>query len=219
MKWIGRLLLFFFLSTILVAVAYKWVPVYLTPLMLLRAYEYKDDDDFHTHHTWVSYEEIPTNLVKAVISSEDGNFMHHNGIDYKAIEQAQIDNRTRKHPRGASTISQQTAKNVFLWPESSWLRKGMEVYFTFLIETIWGKKRIMEVYLNSIEMGKGIYGVEAVAEYHFNTTSSELSRSQCALIAASLPNPIKFNSAEPSNYMQKRKRWILKEMKFVNTIP
>ena len=169
------------------------------------------------HHHWVPLDEIAPSLSLAVMASEDANFLKHNGFDYKAIEHAAM--RNMKHPEkrklGASTISQQTAKNVFLWPGRSWVRKGFEVYFTVLIELMWSKERIMEVYLNSIEMGDGIYGADAVAEYHFNTTADKLTKAQCALIAASLPNPRRFNSAKPSGYMLKRQSRILHEMKFV----
>ena len=154
------------------------------------------------------------------MASEDAHFLEHHGFDFKAIEHAAM--RNMKHPEkqkmGASTISQQTAKNVFLWPGRSWTRKGFEVYFTTLIEVMWSKERIMEVYLNSIEMGDGIYGADAVAEQHFNTTAKELTREQCALIAATLPNPRRFNSANPSNYMKKRQKRILHEMKYVKPL-
>ena len=172
------------------------------------------------HHHWVPLEEISPALPTAVMASEDARFLEHHGFDYKAIEHAAM--RNMKHPEkrklGASTISQQTAKNVFLWPGRSWVRKGFEVYFTALIEIMWTKPRIMEVYLNSIEMGKGIYGADAVAEWHFHTQASKLSRAQCALIAASLPNPLRFNSAAPSSYMLKRQQRILHEMKFVKPL-
>jgi monofunctional biosynthetic peptidoglycan transglycosylase len=134
------------------------------------------------------------------------------------IMQAIKEREERGRIRGGSTISQQTAKNVFLWPSSTWVRKGFEAYFTVLIEIVWGKQRIMEVYLNSIEMGDGIYGADAVAEQHFNTTAKELTKAQCALIAATLPNPRRFNSAKPSAYMLKRQKRILHEMKFVNPL-
>ena len=172
------------------------------------------------HHHWVSLDEISPSLPTAVMASEDARFLEHHGFDYKAIEHAAM--RNMKHPEkrklGASTISQQTAKNVFLWPGRSWVRKGFEVYFTVLIELMWSKERIMEVYLNSIEMGDGIYGADAVAEYHFNTTADKLTKGQCALIAASLPNPRRFNSAKPSGYMLKRQSRILREMKFVKPL-
>jgi len=134
-------------------------------------------------------------------------------------KKAMKENETRKRKRGASTISQQTAKNVFLWPQSSWVRKGLEVYFTFLIELFWPKERIMEVYLNSIEMGKGIYGAQAAAKYKFNTTAAKLTKGQCALIAATLPNPIRFNSAKPSAYILKRQKKILRLMNLVPKFP
>ena len=212
----------FFASTILSVVALRWVPVWFTPLMFIRlAQQSSDDKPLTLHHHWVSLEEIAPSLSTAVMASEDARFLEHHGFDYKAIEKAAL--RNIKHPEktrhGASTISQQTAKNVFLWPGRSWLRKGLEVYFTTLIELCWSKQRIMEVYLNSIEMGEGIYGADAVAEYHFNTTAKDLTRAQCALIAVSLPNPRRMNSASPSSYMLRRQQRILREMKFVKPLP
>ena len=208
----------FFASTILSVVVLRWVPVWFTPLMFIRlAQQSADDKPLTLHHKWVSLDEISPSLPVAVMASEDARFLEHHGFDYEAIEKAAI--RNMKHPErnrhGASTISQQTAKNVFLWPGRSWIRKGLEVYFTTLIELMWSKERIMEVYLNSIEMGDGIYGASAVATYHFGTTADKLTRGQCALIAVSLPNPRRFNSASPSPYMLKRQRRILREMKFV----
>jgi monofunctional biosynthetic peptidoglycan transglycosylase len=185
------------------------------------AQQSSDDKPLTLHHHWVPLEEIAPSLSTAVMASEDARFLEHHGFDYKAIEKAAM--RNIKHPEktrhGASTISQQTAKNVFLWPGRSWLRKGLEVYFTTLIELCWSKQRIMEVYLNSIEMGEGIYGADAVAEYHFNTTAKDLTRAQCALIAVSLPNPRRMNSASPSSYMLRRQQRILREMKFVKPLP
>ena len=211
----------FFASTILSVVALRWLPVYATPLMFIRwAQQIKAGEETKWYHHWVPLEEISPSLSLAVIASEDANFLEHHGFDFKAIEHAAM--RNMKHPEkqkmGASTISQQTAKNVFLWPGRSWTRKGLEVYFTTLIEVMWSKERIMEVYLNSIEMGDGIYGADAVAEQHFNTTAKELTREQCALIAATLPNPRRFNSANPSKYMKKRQKRILHEMKFVKPL-
>ena len=208
----------FFASTILSVVALRFFPVYFTPLMFIRCYQQlQEGKDLKLAHHWVPLERISPDLPKAVMASEDANFLKHHGFDYKAIEHAV--KRNREHPKkrklGASTISQQTAKNVFLWPGRSWVRKGFEVYFTTLIELMWTKQRIMEVYLNSIEMGEGIYGADAVAEHHFNTTAANLTKAQCALIAASLPNPRRFNSASPSGYMLKRQSRILREMRFV----
>ncbi|MBQ6548308.1 MAG: monofunctional biosynthetic peptidoglycan transglycosylase [Prevotella sp.] len=219
LKWI---VVAFFASTILSVVALRFFPVYFTPLMFIRCYEQvADGKDLKLSHHWVPLEKISPNLPRAVIASEDANFLKHHGFDYKAIEHAA--KRNREHPEkrklGASTISQQTAKNVFLWPGRSWVRKGFEVYFTFMIELMWSKQRIMEVYLNSIEMGDGIYGADAVAEEHFNTTAQNLSKAQCALIAATLPNPRKFSSLHPSAYMLKRQARILREMRYVPELP
>ena len=164
-------------------------------------------------------EPISPSLPMAVIASEDNRFAEHCGFDFVEIQKAMKENKTRKRKRGASTISQQTAKNVFLWPQSSWVRKGLEVYFTFLIETFWSKERIMEVYLNSIEMGNGIYGAQATAINKFGTTAAKLTKGQCALIAATLPNPIRFNSAKPSPYILKRQKQILRLMNLVPKFP
>ena len=213
LKW---MVVAYFVTTILSVVLYRFLPVCITPLMLIRTVEQvSDGKDVRLEHEWVSLDEMPVNMAKAVIASEDANFLEHNGFDFDAIKKAVEDNKKRKNKRGASTITQQTAKNVFLWPSRSWVRKGLEAYFTVLIELFWSKQRIIEVYLNSIEMGDGIYGVAAVAEHHFDCKPNELKKRQCALIAASLPNPIRFNSASPSNYMRKRQRTIMGEMKFV----
>ena len=214
LRYIRNLIIFFFASTIFSVVALRFIPVYITPLMVIRSVEQLVKGEKVTmKHKWVPKEKISRHLPMAVIASED------NGFDFKEISRAIEENKKRKKARGASTISQQTAKNVFLWPSSSWVRKGFEVYFTVLIELIWDKERIMEVYLNSIEMGDGIYGAEAVAKAHFHTTASQLTRKQCALIAASLPNPRKYNSGKPSPYMYKRQRKIMYLMKCVPTFP
>ena len=205
-------------STILAVVALRFLPVYFTPLMFIRCYEQMTEGkSLKMKHHWVPLNKISPSLPMAVMASEDAKFLKHHGFDYQAIEHAA--KRNREHPEkrklGASTISQQTAKNVFLWPGRSWVRKGFEVYFTALIELMWPKERIMEVYLNSIEMGNGIYGAQAVAEEHFNTDAKDLTKAQCALIAATLPNPRKFSSKNPSAYMLKRQKRILREMKYV----
>lgn len=219
LKWI---VVAFFASTILSVVALRFLPVYFTPLMLIRCYQQVTEGrELKLSHHWVSLDKISPNLPVAVMASEDAKFLSHHGFDYQAIEHAA--KRNMQHPEkrklGASTISQQTAKNVFLWPGRSWTRKGFEVYFTVLIELMWSKERIMEVYLNSIEMGEGIYGADAVAEEHFNTKAANLSKAQCALIAATLPNPRKFSSKNPSGYMLKRQSRIMREMKYVPRFP
>ena len=220
LRILRNFILFFFISTILMVVVYRFMPVYITPLMVIRSTQqvFRGESPVW-HHTWVPFDKISSNLPMAVIASEDNRFATHNGFDFEEIQKAMKENEKRKRKRGASTISQQTAKNVFLWPQSSWVRKGLEVYFTWLIELCWSKERIMEVYLNSIEMGKGIYGAQAAAKYKFNTTAAKLSAGQCALIAATLPNPIRFNSAKPSPYIMKRQEQILRLMKLVPKFP
>ncbi len=219
-KWLQRLVIFFFASTILAVVAYRWLPVYVTPLMVIRcAQQVGHGETLRLHHHWVPMESMSKYMPVAVMASEDQRFLEHHGFDFDAIDQALKERQSGKRQRGGSTISQQTAKNVFLWPKASWVRKGLEAYFTALIELIWGKHRIMEVYLNSIEMGDGIYGAEAVAQLHFGHPASELTRSNCALIAATLPNPLRFSSKEPSTYMLKRQTWIMRQMKHIDLFP
>lgn len=153
---------------------------------------------------WVDIEDISPYLITASVAAEDNNFLGHNGFDWGAIQKAIDERESGKRKRGASTISQQTAKNVFLWPKQSWIRKGCEVYFTFMIETFWSKERIMEVYLNVIEMGNGIYGAEAAAQHYFGKSAKRLSRRQACLIAATYPSPRKFNPGKPSGYLNSR---------------
>lgn len=218
-KWLRRLIVLFFGSSILAVVAYRWVPVYVTPLMLIRCVQQvSHGEQVRLRHHWVPLDSMSIYMPVAVMASEDQRFLEHHGFDFDAIGQAVQERQAGKRLRGASTISQQTAKNVFLWPQQSWLRKGLEVYFTALIEIFWNKRRIMEVYLNSIEMGDGIYGAEAVAQWHFGCTAAALTRPNCALIAATLPNPLRYSSKEPSAYMLKRQTWILRQMRHINIL-
>jgi len=207
----------FFGTTILSVVVLKFLPVYYTPMMFIRLFQL---DEMKLSHEWVSLDEISPSMPLAVMASEDAKFPDHWGFDFEAIQYAA--KRNREHPEknklGASTISQQTAKNVFLWPGRSWVRKGLEAYFTVLIEVFWSKERIMEVYLNSIEMGPGIYGVQAVAQEHFGCDAKDLTPNQCALIAATLPNPRRFSSKAPSRYMKKRQRQIRANMRYVKPL-
>lgn len=216
-----RVVAAFFASTILAVIVLRFVPVWVTPLMVIRCVEQSNEGrSLKLHHHWVSIDKMSPHMPVAVMASEDQRFLLHHGFDYDAIQKAAKRNlKGGKNKLGGSTITQQTAKNVFLWPGRSWVRKGLEAYFTALIELFWSKQRIMEVYLNSIEMGDGIYGLDAVAEYHFGTTADRLSRSDCALIAATLPNPRRFSSREPSAYMRQRQRRIEHEMKFIPTFP
>lgn len=216
---IWRLFLGLILFSVFVVFLYKWMPVPITPLMVIRSVEqYQEGKEIIMSHDWEPLENISKNLQLAVICSEDQNFLTHNGFDLEAIEKAIENNKKGKRIKGGSTISQQTAKNVFLWPERSWLRKGLEVYFTFLIEHIWGKERIMEVYLNSIEMGNGLYGAETATQYWFKKSAAKLSTSEAASIAAILPNPRKYKARPASNYIQGRVSWIVRQMGYFGTL-
>ncbi|MDD4921069.1 MAG: monofunctional biosynthetic peptidoglycan transglycosylase [Bacteroidales bacterium] len=215
-RFIKILTILFFASSILAVIVLRFLPVYITPLMVIRTIQQMSEGEKPTfHHQWVSRKHISKNLKRAVIASEDQLFYDHWGFDVGQIKKAVHENGRRKKPRGASTISQQTAKNVFLWPKSSWLRKGLESYFTVLIEVFWSKDRILEVYLNSMETGDGIYGAEAVAQDHFHTKAENLTKRQSALIAATLPNPIRFNSRHPSSYIRRRQAQIQRQMRYV----
>ena len=163
-------------------------------------------------HKWVSMDKISPNLVKAVIVSEDQKFMEHFGFDMEAMEKAYEGNKKGKKIKGGSTITQQTAKNVFLWPQRSYVRKAFEVYFSFLIEVFWSKERILEVYLNSIEMGNGVYGAEAASQHWFRKPAVKLSIYEAASIAAILPNPRKYKATRSSRYVEGRKSWIVRQM-------
>lgn len=196
--------LFLVVFSVLWVLALKWVPVLVTPLMVSRSIEYRKDDSFSTHKKWTRLEDISPEMVKAVIASEDNLFDTHKGFDWKEIRIAAEEFRSGKRLRGASTITQQTARNVFLFPSNSVVRKALEAYFTLLIEWIWGKERIMEVYLNVAEMGPGIYGAQAASNQFFGKQASELTRRESCLITACLPSPLTRNPAKPSSYVQKR---------------
>ncbi len=208
-KLIFKILLGLFLFSIMIVVIYKWVPVPFTPLMVIRYFENPGEP---VEHDWVPIEDISRHLQLAVIASEDQNFANHSGFDFEAIQKAMDNNRSGRKIRGASTISQQTAKNVFLWPGRTWFRKGVEAYFTFLIEMIWSKERILEVYLNSIEMGKGVYGAQAASKHWFKKDALKLGPYEAAAIAAVLPNPREYRANPASNFIQRRKNWIVRQM-------
>lgn len=211
----------FFGSTIFFVLVYKFVPPPITPLMVARLLESPvKGQKYRLFKDWLPLKEISPDLQLAVVASEDNRFLEHFGFDLDAIERAQDynDRQQGKRLRGASTISQQTAKNVFLWPQRSWIRKGLEVYFTFLIELTWSKRRIMEVYLNVIEMGAGIYGAEAASRAYFHKPASKLTRGEAALITAILPDPRRRNPVNPSPYLLERKQWILWNMNNIGKI-
>lgn len=213
---ITRIVIWFIILSIASTILFRFVPIPITPLMILRSIEQVFDSNrkFNFEKDWVSADKISTTMKLAVIASEDQNFEEHFGFDLKAIEKAQRYNERHKGKKmkGASTISQQTAKNVFLWPSRSWIRKGFEVYFTFLIEVFWSKERILEVYLNVIEMGDGVYGAEAAAQKFFRKPASKLAVREAALIAAVLPNPRKWSPAKPTSYIQRRQQRIVRAM-------
>ena len=204
-------------SSIALVVVFKFVPVPITPLMVIRYFENPSEKQLWKHN-WEPIENISKNIQLAVICTEDQKFLNHNGFDIEAIEKAYEHNKKGKRIKGGSTISQQTAKNVFLWPSRSWLRKGLETYFTFLIEKIWSKERIIEVYLNSIEMGNGIYGIEAASHYWFNKPAAKLTAYEAAAIASILPSPRKYRANPASQYIEKRKQWIVNQMNFYGVL-
>lgn len=215
LKFIGKVILYFLGISIGLVILFKFIPVPFTPLMFIRTFEQIDSNDKVVwKRDWVSIDEMGTSIQKAVIASEDGKFTTHNGFDVKAIEKAYKNNQKGRKVKGGSTISQQTAKNVFLWPGRSYLRKGLEAYFTVLIEVVWGKERIMEVYLNSIEMGNGIYGIEAASQHWFNKSAKNLTKAEAAAIAAILPNPRVYKAKNSSRYIERRKNAIKRQMNF-----
>lgn len=212
-RFFAKLAALFFLSTIGMVTVYKWVNPPVTPLMVIRMFQNKMDGKTpEMKYDWVDLESISPYMWQGAIAGEDGYFLYHNGFDLDAIEGAREYNKTHKDKRGASTISQQTAKNVFLWPDRTWVRKGLEVYFTFLIEKLWTKERIMEVYLNVIEYGDGIYGVQEAADTYFDKSPKKLSMEQCAMLVASFPNPRKWNLQTKAPQLYSRQRIILRNM-------
>jgi monofunctional glycosyltransferase len=213
MRFFWKLILWFNIISLFFVVLYKFVPVPYTPLMVIRYFENKSaGKNIETKHHWVPLENISKNLQKAVIASEDGRFFEHYGLDFSAMQKAAVGNFKGKKLKGGSTITQQTAKNVFLWQGRSYFRKALEAYYTVLIELIWGKERILEVYLNSIEMGDGIYGADAATQHWYKKECKSLTRMQAAGIAAILPNPRRFSpngSAYISRKQSKIARYIL----------
>jgi len=192
-------LMFGLIGPVTVTTVYRFVPPPVTWLMIQRVFEGKGFD-----RRWRSLDDISPRLVRAVIAAEDAKFCDHNGFDFDAMEKAFESNAKGRKLRGGSTISQQTAKNVFLWPGRSYVRKGLEAYFTVLIEVIWGKPRIMEVYLNSVEWGPGVYGAEAAARKNFGVGAGQLTAAQAARLAAILPSPLKWKAAQPGPYVKRR---------------
>jgi len=214
-----RSIVWFFGLSIVSVIIFKFVPIPFTPLMVIRVIENKiSGKEIYFSHDWEPIAHISTNLQKAVIASEDGTFLSHHGFDFTAMQKAFKNNERGRRIKGGSTITQQTAKNVFLWQGRSYIRKGLEAYFTILIELIWGKERIMEVYLNSIEMGDGVYGAQAATEHWYRKDASSLTKTQAAGIAAILPNPRKYLATSSSSYINNRKTKIVRLMRYVGKI-
>lgn len=209
-----KIIIAFLVISIVWVVILRFVPVWVTPYMISRKIDaFKADEDTEIHHDWEPYENISKEVALAVVASEDQNFPNHWGFDFDQIYNAMTEDR--KRARGASTISQQVAKNVFLWHGRSYLRKGLEAYFTVLIEVLWSKERILEVYLNVAEMGKMTFGVEAASLRYYNKSAKRLTRYEAARIAAVLPNPIRFSIKNPSAYVNRRTNQIVRQMRYL----
>jgi monofunctional biosynthetic peptidoglycan transglycosylase len=221
LRIVWKILKWFFLLSISSVIIFRFVPVPITPLMIIRCVEQKmDGREITLKKNWTSIENMSVTMPLAAMAAEDQNFEEHFGFDLEAIRKAEEYNARHKGKKvhGASTISQQTAKNVFLFPSRSWIRKGFEVYFTFLVEIFWSKERIMEVYLNVIETGDGIYGAEAAAQEFFHKPSKKLSVREAALIAAILPNPRKWSPVKPSHFVEQKAVRIIHFMSSLNPI-
>jgi len=211
---LGWLVGLFLVVNVLLVAVFRFVPVPASGLMVQRRMEaWSGGKPYVARHRWVPLEDISPSLGAAVIAAEDQNFTEHFGFDWQAIEKAVQHNEHSRRKRGASTVSQQTAKNLFLWSSRSWTRKGLEAWFTLLIEVGWSKKRILEVYLNIVEFGDGVYGAEAAARTFFGKSAKRLTPSEAALLAAVLPNPHRFHANAPSDYTRGRQAWILNQMR------
>jgi len=211
-KFVFLLLIAAFVSSVVVVLIFRWVPVPFTSIMAQRQIEALFIEEPYVEYKWYSYDEINPYMGMSVIAAEDQNFANHRGFDFKAIQKAMDEARDGGRSRGASTLSQQVAKNMFLWNGRNWFRKGLEVYFTVLIELLWPKQRILEVYVNIAEMGPNVFGVGAASIKYFNVEPSDISRRQAALLAASLPNPRTHRIRNPSKYMRSRQSWILRQV-------
>jgi len=209
-----KVLVWFVLFSVIWVLAYRFINPPITLLMIQRNWERKaNDKPGKIEKKWVKFEDISDNMKRAAVSAEDQLFLHHMGFDINAIEKAYASNAKGKKMRGGSTISQQTAKNVFLWSSRSFIRKGFEAYFTLLIELLWSKERILEVYLNVIEMGDGIYGAEAAAQAYYGKSCNQMSKGEASLLAACFPNPIRWTPNKSSGYIRHRQYLIMRNMR------
>jgi monofunctional biosynthetic peptidoglycan transglycosylase len=211
--WCLKAGLALFLASVLMVLALRWIPPLTSGVMMeRRVTALVSGKDYEVDYRWTPWSRMSHHAGVAVIASEDQNFLTHRGFDVESIQKAIDAHEKGARLRGASTISQQVAKNVFLWSGRNFVRKGLEAYFTVLIENLWPKRRILEVYLNVAEMGEGVFGVEAASQRYFKKPASKLSPSEAALLAAVLPNPIRFRAARPSAYIEERRGWILQQM-------
>lgn len=214
LRWIGRIIVVFVGISILAVITLRWVNPPTSSFILQRKFQawQQSDNHFHIRYQWADWNTISPHLKMAAITSEDQRFAYHWGLDLSSIEKAVDEYQQGENLRGASTITQQVAKNLFLWQDHSFVRKGIEAYFALLIELCWSKQRILETYLNIAEFGDGIYGVQAAAHRYFNRTAANLTKAQCALMVTALPSPRRYNLANPSDYMYRRQRWVLRYM-------
>jgi monofunctional biosynthetic peptidoglycan transglycosylase len=214
LRAMGRALLYFVLLSLALVLLLRWLPIPISGVMIERAVQDWLDDkpDFQSQYHWQSYERIAPVMALALIAGEDQQFPYHHGFDLQQLEKALSANKRGKRLRGASTLSQQVAKNLFLWSGRSYIRKGLEAWFTVLIELLWSKQRILEVHMNIVEFGRGVYGVDAASQRFFKRPAAKLSMTQAALLAAVLPNPHRFRVDRPSAYVGKRQQWIMRQM-------
>lgn len=219
LRIIFKAILWFFVLTIFWVLVLRFINPPVTWLMVQRGFEREaDGKQWKIENNWLALDELSSNLKRAAIAGEDARFLSHNGFDFEAIGKAYEKNQSNDKKRGGSTISQQTAKNVFLWPGRSYIRKGFEAYFTILIELLWGKERILEVYLNVIETGDGIYGADAASRHYYGKSAVNLSKRQAALLIAILPNPRRWSPARPTRYIYYKQGLILRNMRILREI-
>jgi monofunctional biosynthetic peptidoglycan transglycosylase len=212
-KWLLKFAIIFFVSTVLIVFAMRWINPVTSSIMIQRQISSLLKGDFQlVNYHWVDYDDVSKYMPIAIVAAEDQNFPNHFGFDFKQIEKAMKQNKKGKRIRGASTITQQVAKNLFLWEGKSFIRKGIEAYFTILIELLWDKKRILEVHMNIAEFGKNIFGVGIASLAYYKLPPGKLSMSQAALLAAVLPNPLRYSVLKPSGYVRGRQNWIISQI-------
>lgn len=214
LHWAAKIMGIVLLGSIIAVFLLRWINPQTTTFMIQRSISawWNGEENFELYYEWTNWDQISSHSKMAAITSEDQDFANHWGVDFSSIQKALDEYERGADLRGASTITQQTAKNLFLWPGQSYIRKGIEAYFALLIELYWSKKRILEVYLNIAEFGNGMYGVQAASERYFNTTPAHLSKAQSALMVTALPAPRRYNLAQPSEYMLQRRNWVMQYM-------